>query len=297
MKTYQIISLAILLTPALAACAASGGSPVDISVQEDISPDPAGEDVIIPDTPPDETQEPPPDMPDVPETPDTTDTTDTTEDPGVDLCTPVGGVSYDTLPISGPPTDRPAAEHPDLNVKLRGWAPADPSESRDFVDYGGDTDTLSPKLYSIYADDAFPGFGDLFVVGCWDGIAVCTEGGYPVHIAGLLTDPGEVIEMPTSGYDIGDGFAAMVLYADEDSITLKLTREDNVVYGYTIHMVGLCVEPDLLALYRSMDAAGRESLPVLRGNQPLGRAGGSQVLVAIRDTGAFMDPRSRKDWW
>jgi hypothetical protein len=214
-----------------------------------------------------------------------------------DGCEPIEGASYATLSISGPPTDRPAAEHPDINIKLRGWAAADPSEVRDLVDYEGDTDPLAPKLYTIYEDNEFPGFGDLFVVGCWDGIDTCTEGGYPVHLAGLLTDPGEIIEAPFSGYDIGDGYTAMVLFADEDSITLKYTREDNVVRGYTIHMAGICVEPSLQALYDEYNAEGRGRLPVLRGNQPLGRALGDQVLVAVRDTGAFMDPRSRKDWW
>jgi hypothetical protein len=57
------------------------------------------------------------------------------------------------------------------------------------------------------------------------------------------------------------------------------------------------VDPNLLALYRQADAAGRASLPALRNGQPLGTASGGQVLVAIRDCGSFLDPRSRKDWW
>jgi hypothetical protein len=89
----------------------------------------------------------------------------------------------------------------------------------------------------------------------------------------------------------------MVLYATYDTLTLKYTREDNVVRGYTVHLAGVCPEPRLLALYQSSNASGRGSLPALRGNQPLGRARGGSVLVAIRDTGAWMDPRSDKDWW
>jgi hypothetical protein len=38
-------------------------------------------------------------------------------------------------------------------------------------------------------------------------------------------------------------------------------------------------------------------LPALRGSQALGRARDASIGVAIRDTGSFMDPRSRKDWW
>lgn len=277
----------------LGGCSSGEGTVYDVVQEDPIVTDLAGDEASVPDGMPDA-------VPDTPQDPSDAVEADAPEDPvdtGPDPCEPIGGVSYTTLPINGPPTDRPAAEHPDINIKLRGWAPADASEVRDFVDYGGDTDTLAPKLYSIYADNEFPGFGDLYVVGCWDGIDTCTEGGYPVHLAGLLADPGEVVEAPFSGYDIGDGYTAMVLYADEDSITLKYTREDNVVYGYTIHMVGICVEPSLLALYEEYNAEGRGRLPVLSGNQPLGRARGDHVLTAVRDTGAFMDPRSEKDWW
>jgi hypothetical protein len=109
--------------------------------------------------------------------------------------------------------------------------------------------------------------------------------------------PGEVLHLPDSGYSIGSGYEALVLYATEDQLTLKYTREDHVVYGYTIHLENICVEPSLLALYQAWNDAGRGELPALRGSQPLGRARGGEIGVAIRDTGSFMDPRSRKDWW
>ncbi len=38
-------------------------------------------------------------------------------------------------------------------------------------------------------------------------------------------------------------------------------------------------------------------LPALHNLQPFARAAGGQILVAVRDTGSFMDPRARKDWW
>jgi len=78
---------------------------------------------------------------------------------------------------------------------------------------------------------------------------------------------------------------------------LKYTREDNVVAGYTLHLENICVDANLLALYRQLNAAGRSELPALRPGQSLGRASGSEIDAAIRDSGAFLDPRSRKDWW
>lgn len=103
-------------------------------------------------------------------------------------------------------------------------------------------------------------------------------------------------DRPPAG-EIGGGYRAMVLFVDSDSITLKYTREDNIIYGYAIHIEGICVEPRLVALYDQMNRAGRRSLPVLRGLQPLGRAIGGEILLSIRDSGAFMDPRVEKDWW
>jgi hypothetical protein len=113
----------------------------------------------------------------------------------------------------------------------------------------------------------------------------------------MATAPGEVLRLPDSGYSIGSGYEALVLYATEERITLKYTREDNVVWGYTIHVENVCVEPSLLALYRAWNDAGRAQLPALRGGQPFGRARGGEIRVAIRDNGTFMDPRSQGCWW
>jgi hypothetical protein len=97
------------------------------------------------------------------------------------------------------------------------------------------------------------------------------------------------------------GFIALVLYAEEQRITLGYTRRDNVAAGYAVHLENVCVNPNLLALYRAQrDQNGRHTsgfLPALRNNQVLGTALGDEIGVAIRDAGSFMDPRSHKDWW
>ena len=46
-----------------------------------------------------------------------------------------------------------------------------------------------------------------------------------------------------------------------------------------------------------MHALGRDELPALRRSDTIGTALSSSVMVAVRDTGSFMDPRSGKDWW
>jgi len=88
-----------------------------------------------------------------------------------------------------------------------------------------------------------------------------------------------------------------VLYVAPTRVTLKYTADDNVVEGYTLHVENVCVDPALLALYEASEAGGRSRLPALRPGQPFARALGSEIGIAIRDRGSFMDPRSRKDWW
>ncbi len=216
---------------------------------------------------------------------------------GRTTCGPVGQ-TYSTLPIEGRPSDRPVEGHPDINLAVRGYTitPA----HLGLVDYGGSGDPNAPRLYNLFRDRRVPSFTAAYRVYDWDWNCNCRGNpiAWPeVTLLGLRTQPGEVIYVPPAGYTIGSGFQVLVLYTSGYRITLKYTREDNVVYGYTLHLEGVCVDPRLLALYQEADAAGRTRLPALRGGQPFGRAAGTAILVAIRDNGMFMDPRSRKDWW
>ena len=213
-------------------------------------------------------------------------------------CAPIPGVQYGTLDVNGPATDRPAELHADLNLALRGYEVT--SAYLGLVDYGGSADAKAPQLNTLFADQRVPTFTTAYRVYEWDWSCNCRgplATNYPVTLLGMGVATGEVIRLPDSGYDIGSGYEALVLYATEERITLKYTREDNVVSGYTIHVENICVEPSLLALYRAWNAAGRVHLPALRAGQPFGRARGGEIGVAIRDNGTFMDPRSRWDWW
>lgn len=214
-----------------------------------------------------------------------------------DTCAPIPGVEYGTVTIEHPVTDPPAAENPDLNLTLRGYELT--TAYQGLID-GGGGDPNAPRLYTLFADGRVPSMPAVYQVYDWDWGNNCRGPllTYPeVTLAGMGVTPGEVLHLPDSGYDIGQGYEALVLYATEERITLKYTREDHVVYGYTLHVEGVCVEPSLLALYNQWDAAGRSRLPALRGGQPFGRARGEEIQVAIRDTGMFMDPRTRGCWW
>ncbi len=213
-------------------------------------------------------------------------------------CRAIPGQSYGTLSINSAPTDRPAEMHADLNLALRGYRPVE--AYRGLVDYSGGHDPNAPQLPGLFADNRTAVFRAVYQVYDWDWACNCR--GAPitqpsVTLAGLAVTPGETIHVPESGYTIGSGYEVLVLYASPERITLKYTRDDNVVHGYTLHVEGICVDPDLLALYRFWNQAGRSRLPALRAGQAFGRARGVEIGVAIRDSGSFMDPRSRKDWW
>ena len=218
-------------------------------------------------------------------------------------CLAIPGVTYEVIPVLDPSTNPPASAHPDLNLALRGYRLAPGNPFKGFVFYSGDADAYAPRLTDLFADQRAPTFINVYQVYQWDGN---WPGSFwpilspEVTMAGLAATAGEILYLPgtfTPNAIYGDEYQALVLYAEEERLTLKYTREDNVIQGYTIHLEGICVEPSLLALYRASDAGGRAYLPGLKVRQPLGRARGSEVKIAVRDTGTFMDPRSHKDWW
>jgi hypothetical protein len=172
--------------------------------------------------------------------------------------------------VNPPPTDRPAEEHADLNLALRGYELT--NAFKGLVDYTGGGEPKAPQLPGLFADDRTGIFSNVYQVYDWDWGCNCRGElltNWPVTLAGLEVTAGETIQVPDSGYAIGSGYEVLVLYASTERITLKYTRDDNVISGYTLHVENVCVDPNLLALYG----------------------------VAIRDNGTFMDPRSRNDWW
>jgi hypothetical protein len=216
--------------------------------------------------------------------------------------TPTPGVIFDVLPVQGPPIDRPPATNPDLNLTIRSYVTT--TTTLGLINVGGDTDVNAPQLAGIFNPPRLPSFTAAYQVYDWNW-ACGSDGcrGNPITTPGVTllevaVTAGEPIHIPTRNVEIhSGGYKVLVLYAEETRISLTYTREDTPARGYLVHLEGIQVDPALLALYREKDAAGRKELPALRNHERLGNAGGSTLKVAIRDTGSFMDPRSRKDWW
>ncbi len=221
-------------------------------------------------------------------------------------CPDISLASFNLIPIDGPRTDHPDYLHGDLNLALRGYAAI--SAALELVDYKGSVDSDAPQLAGLFGPNRLPGLSAVYQVNNWNW--GCGTHGCPgpaitdpeVTLASMVTTPGEAIYIPERDSKIyGGDYKAMVLYAEEKRITFGYTSQDTVAPGYAVHIENVCVDPNLLALYRAQtDSEGWHNtgyLPALRNDEALGTAFGSQIQVAIRDKGTFMDPRSRKDWW
>jgi hypothetical protein len=222
--------------------------------------------------------------------------------PPVFRCPTTSTRSYELIPVLWPPADHPHEEHGDLNLALRSYEPS--TAATQIVDPNGPTDGDPPQFPGLFGDERTPTFTSTHQVYDWNW--ACSEHGCrgalltspEVSLLGLATTQEETISIPSRGAQIyGGEFKALVLYAAEERITLGYTREDSVAPGYAVHIEKVCVDPNLLALYRQANADGRGQLPALHNGEILGVAKGQEILVAIRDRGTFMEARSRKDWW
>jgi hypothetical protein len=208
---------------------------------------------------------------------------------------------------------RPANAHADKNLALRGYvANTDADLRRELVAYDS-APTQPPQFATLFSPDRVPPLSSFNRVYDWKwspspapGSRGAPLGKYRATALGLQVSPGEVLHVPTSAYDIGQGFEVIVLHADERRVALHYGREDSAARGYTVHVEGLCTDPNLLALYNQLNAANgpryvfpasQYPLPVLPTGQSIGVARGSEVVIAIVDSGEFMDPRSCNEWW
>ncbi len=207
----------------------------------------------------------------------------------------------------------PASIHPDKNLAIRGYrnagttVPGPTDQSGDYYTQG----PRAPKLYDLFSPRRTPTPFYNYQVGNWVWNHDLPTHGYTTTFQALGTmiflpaTVGQLVTVPSSGYTIGAGMEVIVLYADSSRITLKIGREDTVAGGYTIHIEGICVDPNLVALYQSLDQDGMGprynngsfDLPTLASGQPVGVASSNRFGVCIRDgAGTFMDARL-KDWW
>jgi hypothetical protein len=215
-----------------------------------------------------------------------------------------------------------ASQHPDKNLAIRSYLNDNTTSSSYSATCSVGYDTNAPKLYGLLSPALIPGVSNLFhnyQVYDWNGAMPYVRGAPLVtgSMVSFSVSLGATIYVPPSGYSIGQGMEVLVLYADSSRITLKFGRDDTAgtvpwdpsfthegVGGYVIHIEGICVDPNLVSLYQSVDAypngprytQNQFTLPNLASGQPIGKANHTTFGVAIRDSGTFEDARL-KDWW
>jgi hypothetical protein len=212
---------------------------------------------------------------------------------------------YAAIPVEPPSSDRPAAQHGDLNLALRSYIST--TGYLGLVTYGEDgegPDPNAPQIDGMFAPPRLPAFRSLHQVYDWDwncGADGCRGApitAYPVTLIEMETMLNEAVSIPRRAPDIYQGsFNALVLYAEERRLTVTYTRRDTAAVGYLIHLEDFAVNPGLVALYEQLNAAGRGQLPALRNGEVIGVADRGSIKIATRDTGQFLDPRACKDWW
>lgn len=216
-------------------------------------------------------------------------------------CATTSSNAYTLIPMEAADTNHPDNQHGDLNLALRGYQPSD--AAKELVTYNGDVDAGAPQLAGLFADRRQAAITDVYQVRDWrwdcgtHGCATDWLTTYDVTLLGLATTPGEALFFPYHAAEIYGGYVGVVLYAEETRLTIAYTRDGTVANGYAVQLENLCVDPNLLRQYREGNGGGRQNLPGLHNGDTVGVAASNELLVAIRDRGMFMDPRSKNDWW
>lgn len=227
-----------------------------------------------------------------------------------------GADRYETLGYQeGSRTDRPHARHADINIWLRGMVPAGARGQAAKKHQDGPEDQNAPRIYTLLDNGRDVALSS-YKVFDWkwpsDGEqALKDDQGYKIQdgsraallfgpnkdvtAVGFATQLGQSVKVPFRGPKIGGDKVALVLYATPNQITLKYTLEDNVVTGYTIHLVGVAVHSKLLATYLGSVNSGQR--PALAAGAEIGKAMGSEVILMVRDVGSFMNPLDTNHWW
>lgn len=217
------------------------------------------------------------------------------------------------------------ARHRDLRAKgalqpVALNALANHDSGTDLVDIPGPDDPggVPPQLQTMVAGGVDALGGELK----GKVTAYNTTGGevqYGAEVMGLKLDKGAELFTPYASRvvaedpDGGDDYVAYVIDAgyEEDAdgnripgtgrLTLKYTREDDVVAGYTVQLADVEIDPKLLEAYEDArkgddDTPVDGKLPVLKAGEKIATASDKETLVAIRDGGVLMNPLD-KGWW
>ena len=229
-------------------------------------------------------------------------------------CPITSTASYDLISFQGGAYkgNRLTDENADMRLSVLGYSttPTATNASLTLVDYNGSADGNAPRVHGLFEPNRVPKFLKNYQRHDWNwnenapppyGSQDGVNQQYPVTVIDMAATKGEGVYIPErNANNSGLGTQAMVLYADEDEMTLTYTDMDRPDVGYVVYIANFCVDPQLVAAYRAQLRDGKRAtgkLPAVRNNERIGITNNDAITVAIRDSGPFLDPRSRKDWW
>ena len=194
---------------------------------------------------------------------------------------------YEQIPLVGDRSTLFDADDPEKNLDLIEFREIDSVFDLAFYPSTGTLNDENPQLWYVFEPEFVTAY------------ARVDENEEPLYeypeAIGIRTGPGQTISIPQTSRTIyGGRFIAMVLFADESSLAFTYSRKDGVDEGYTVYYEGIVVDSSLLNLYRKSQG---NILPGLEANVPVGHAEGSQIRVAIKKDGVFVDARLAWDWW
>lgn len=197
----------------------------------------------------------------------------------------------------------PAAIHADLNpFVVRGYDLHAKSDFRlKYVTYDGPTDNGAVQLKGLFRDNRLPEIIKNYKVYDWNW-ANNTRGGFmaafglmDVPATGFKVSSNEEILVPARNSTYPN---VTVVYADTNRVSIKYGDGDSLASGYAVELNNICTDINLLRIYRDA-RKNNKTLPRLKFGDHLGQAlpNSNELMVIVRDTGSFIDPRSIKDWW
>jgi len=199
-------------------------------------------------------------------------------------------------------------ENADLRLSVLGYLPVNTSLS--YVAYGGNVESNAPRLRQMFDPPRLPMLVQNYKRYDWNwnensappyGSRGGLNNDYPSAVIDVATSKGETIRVPYRGVPIwSNNDIALVLYASEHELTLAFSRSDSVTNGYVMHLLDFCVDVNLVSTYRAQISGGKRSpgvLPAVRARQSIGSADQNVLRLALRDGGAYTDPRSYRVIW
>ncbi|MEK7127386.1 MAG: hypothetical protein AAB838_01525, partial [Patescibacteria group bacterium] len=219
-------------------------------------------------------------------------------------CNPQTGAGCSRDPVKDP------ANQPDVNLRLRSWAPIQ-GDTALLPGVQGPTDPNAPRIYTMFKDGTQTNLqiSNMYQLNDWNwttntvGKAMTPEplvygDGTNVPAASLFgfnVGPGQNVLVPQANYDVGNHYQAILEYIDGTSAVVKYTPSQDLTGNYyMIHFEDFSASQDLVKAYNDAKATG--DLVWLPAGLSLGKTTG-EIKVAMRDSGSFMDLRSIKDWW